>query len=708
MSITATYTAETKLLIINNQTNSTRTSTIKNTELNLANISTPTNTNSAGTVTTSISLYDGNIMTATFPTTPYENYGSTYAFCGTLPTVISGTSTCLTIQSESCSTPGLISTSGLNSNNGVFTFPSHPPLPVGVQTDVDLSLDPRGWTYAAVIGEDCSDQDLIQPLFPDLSFWSCQNIKVCDSPAEVLSTALFLTVTSTSHEAGLAAQTPGPAAIPSPYNPPKSAQFASISPTTRVQLAPNNSPSPSTTVPNKLPDSNHEPFPNNQPSRSEAATISPLSVHQTVPNNQPAPNNQPVPSNQPGPNDQPASSQVAYNPPPRPTATVVPIAVASTNAQGSVALSTALAAAIPVFQTSTNNEGQNSVFTNFSPLTPDAPVTLFPQAVSSTNAQGSVFLATSNAVPVPTVITSTNSQGKAIATTSTKYSPVALNPDASPIAFIPTTMTTTNAQGITIVSTAIAAIIPIVASSTNSQGQTVLSSSLLTAAATASTNVVISSTNPQGSIILSTTQVPAVILTTNDAQGSQILTTSPIIPLPAAFTTSPPNSQQPVTGATPLPTLTPGGLITLSGTPISLAPSATALIIGSNTMPLNASPNVPPPPLTIGSQIFTANSATQYIIGSQTLTPGGVITVSGTRVSLAADDTAAVVGTSTEGLGPLITAGLGQGPGPSSGNGNGNRAPVSTGGARVLGICGLAVWLEGVMMLLGIGMVVGL
>ena len=64
MSITATYTAETKLLIINNQTNSTRTSTIKNTELNLANISTPTNTNSAGTVTTSISLYDGNIMTA--------------------------------------------------------------------------------------------------------------------------------------------------------------------------------------------------------------------------------------------------------------------------------------------------------------------------------------------------------------------------------------------------------------------------------------------------------------------------------------------------------------------------------------------------------------------------------------------------------------------------------------------------------------------
>ena len=64
MSITATYTAETLLLIVNNQTNSTRTSTIKNTEINFANISTPTNTNSAGTVTTSVSLSDGNTIIA--------------------------------------------------------------------------------------------------------------------------------------------------------------------------------------------------------------------------------------------------------------------------------------------------------------------------------------------------------------------------------------------------------------------------------------------------------------------------------------------------------------------------------------------------------------------------------------------------------------------------------------------------------------------
>ena len=64
MSLTATYTAETMLLIINNHTNSTRTSTIKNTEINFADITPPTNTNSAGTVTTSVTLYDGNVLTA--------------------------------------------------------------------------------------------------------------------------------------------------------------------------------------------------------------------------------------------------------------------------------------------------------------------------------------------------------------------------------------------------------------------------------------------------------------------------------------------------------------------------------------------------------------------------------------------------------------------------------------------------------------------
>ena len=63
MSLTATYTAETVLLVVNNQTNSTRTSTIKNTEINFADIITPTNTNSAGTVTTTIINGPGDTRT---------------------------------------------------------------------------------------------------------------------------------------------------------------------------------------------------------------------------------------------------------------------------------------------------------------------------------------------------------------------------------------------------------------------------------------------------------------------------------------------------------------------------------------------------------------------------------------------------------------------------------------------------------------------
>ena len=54
MAITATYTAETVVLVVNKKTNSTRTTTISNTEIDIAGIAKPTNVNSDGTVTTSV------------------------------------------------------------------------------------------------------------------------------------------------------------------------------------------------------------------------------------------------------------------------------------------------------------------------------------------------------------------------------------------------------------------------------------------------------------------------------------------------------------------------------------------------------------------------------------------------------------------------------------------------------------------------------
>ena len=69
------------------------------------------------------------------------------------------------------------------------------------------------------------------------------------------------------------------------------------------------------------------------------------------------------------------------------------------------------------------------------------------------------------------------------------------------------------------------------------------------------------------------------------------------------------------------------------------------------------------PPFTLGSQTISANNKGQYIIGSQTLTAGGAVTVSGTPVSIGSSATDVVVGSSTEALGPYIVGGLGAGPG---------------------------------------------
>lgn len=109
-------------------------------------------------------------------------------------------------------------------------------------------------------------------------------------------------------------------------------------------------------------------------------------------------------------------------------------------------------------------------------------------------------------------------------------------------------------------------------------------------------------------------------------------------------------------------TFAPGGpAITISGTRISLGPSASTLVMGSNTLSLSAGAGqvTAYPTVTIGSETVTANAQGQYIVGGQTLTPGGVITVSGTPVSLAPGASDVVLGTSTEGLGGAIMGGFG-------------------------------------------------
>ncbi|KAL2349944.1 hypothetical protein BJ546DRAFT_818385, partial [Cryomyces antarcticus] len=100
-------------------------------------------------------------------------------------------------------------------------------------------------------------------------------------------------------------------------------------------------------------------------------------------------------------------------------------------------------------------------------------------------------------------------------------------------------------------------------------------------------------------------------------------------------------------------TLTPGGMITVSGTTISLAPSAANIVVNGVTQTLASPATVTAPPvLTIGGTTYTANTDTTYTIAGQTLTPGGVVTVSGTVISLTPSATAIVLNGVTSALFP--------------------------------------------------------
>lgn len=100
-------------------------------------------------------------------------------------------------------------------------------------------------------------------------------------------------------------------------------------------------------------------------------------------------------------------------------------------------------------------------------------------------------------------------------------------------------------------------------------------------------------------------------------------------------------------------TLIPGTpAVTIFRTSISLAPSASDLVIGTSTEILHSNPSAAIlPPTTIAGKTYTANAADDYLIGSQTLIAGASgIVVSGTPVSLAPDGTDALVRMSVETL----------------------------------------------------------
>ena len=117
--------------------------------------------------------------------------------------------------------------------------------------------------------------------------------------------------------------------------------------------------------------------------------------------------------------------------------------------------------------------------------------------------------------------------------------------------------------------------------------------------------------------------------------------------------------------------LKPGSVITVDDTAISYAVDDVDTVVGSETQYLatNADHEVT---ITFGGSTYTANAAGDFVIASQTLTPGKAITIDGTPISYAADESDVVVGISTKdvGLGSYIMGGFGDGFGTATAGGS--------------------------------------
>ena len=107
-------------------------------------------------------------------------------------------------------------------------------------------------------------------------------------------------------------------------------------------------------------------------------------------------------------------------------------------------------------------------------------------------------------------------------------------------------------------------------------------------------------------------------------------------------------------------TLTPGGApITVPGSPsyvigLQTSDGKTILVVDSSSTILDQS-TTDAPAITFADHTFTADSKGRYVIDDKTLSPGGVVSIFGTPISLAPDGDEVLIGTSTEVLSEIAT-----------------------------------------------------
>ena len=228
-------------------------------------------------------------------------------------------------------------------------------------------------------------------------------------------------------------------------------------------------------------------------------------------------------------------------------------------------------------------------------------------------------------------------------------------------------------------------------------------------------NTPISLPTSGSAIIVGGKTIPLAPTATAITVGSQQIALNPQIPPQTALDSTPHaltlNGEK----------LTPGGVVTIDNTPVSLPSTGSAIIVNGKTVAMGSTPT----DVTIGSQIvsITPNALgpvpTTLILNGQKLRPGGnaVSISSGVEVSLPATGTDVVLisgtASTTEALGPAILSGLGIGPSgtargqPSTVSGgvgnssNGGAIAFTGGGGRVVSISSQAVWVWEAMTMLG-------
>ena len=109
---------------------------------------------------------------------------------------------------------------------------------------------------------------------------------------------------------------------------------------------------------------------------------------------------------------------------------------------------------------------------------------------------------------------------------------------------------------------------------------------------------------------------------------------TPVITLGSQPVTASPTSQYVLDDRT----LVPGAsAITFSGTPIRVPMNGNAVVVGGSTVAIPDMAGPVLPVITLGNQVITANSASQFLVGDQTLVPGApAITVAAPASAVAA------------------------------------------------------------------------